>query len=124
MNKAVVQICALCWFFYCVKLVMLIVFIGGHWQHAREVAKYKTQLQMGVHEVRWRKGGFVPREDYTFCCWKRKEKVQLETGILVHVHIMLMERSWVADKCKGLPILDKQFFLEEPTVTVVKVCCL
>jgi hypothetical protein len=53
----------------------------------RELARYKLDL-VGVHEIRWEKGGTVRAGDYTFLNDKGKENRQLGTGFFVHQRII------------------------------------
>jgi exonuclease III len=54
---------------------------------ARELGKYKLDL-VGVHEVRWEKGGTERAEDYTFFYGQGNEDHQLGTGFFVHKTIL------------------------------------
>jgi exonuclease III len=57
---------------------------------ARELGKYKLDL-VGVHEVRWDKGGSERAEDHTFFYGAGNED-QLGTGYFVHKRIISAAR--------------------------------
>jgi hypothetical protein len=50
---------------------------------AEEVSKYNLDL-VGVHEVRWDRGGTEPAGQYTFFYGKRNQNDELGTGFFVH----------------------------------------
>jgi len=54
----------------------------------RELVTYKLEL-VGVQEVRWDKGGPVRAKDCICLFGKEKENHQLETGLFVHLRIIL-----------------------------------
>ena len=54
---------------------------------ARELATYKLDL-VGVHEVRWDKGGTVSAGDSNYFCGKGNKNLQLRTGFFVHHRIV------------------------------------
>jgi hypothetical protein len=54
---------------------------------AKELGKYKLDL-VGVHEVRWEKGGTELAEDYTFFYGQDNGDHQLGTGFFIHKRIV------------------------------------
>jgi exonuclease III len=66
---------------------------------ARELGKYKLDT-VGVHEVRWEKGGTERAEDYTFFYGKGNEDHQLGTVFFAHKTIISAVRRVELDTCR------------------------
>jgi hypothetical protein len=60
---------------------------------ARELGKYKLDL-VGVHEVRWEKGGTERAEDYTFFYGHGNGDHQLGTGFFVRKRTYQRLEEW------------------------------
>jgi hypothetical protein len=65
---------------------------------AEEVSKYKLDL-VGVHEVRWDRGGTEPAGQYTFFYGNGNEINELGTVFFVHKRIISVKRvEFVSDR--------------------------
>jgi hypothetical protein len=59
---------------------------------AKEISKYKLDL-VGVHKVRWDRGGTKAAGKYTFFYGKGNENHELDTGFFVHKVIISQLRG-------------------------------
>ena len=61
--------------------------VGSITAATRKVGRYKLDL-MGVHEVRWDRGGMVRAGDYNFFYRKGKENHEFGMGFFLHHRIV------------------------------------